>query len=55
MSDERKFECNYCDDPCVLIMYGMGVRDDEDITPICCPYDGTRHKNTRSGWKEVKE
>lgn len=55
MSDERKFECNYCDDPCVLIMYGMGVRDDEDITPICCPYDGTRLKNTRSGWKEVKE
>jgi hypothetical protein len=53
VSDDRKFMCSYCDMPCILIMEGMGMKDeDEDITPICCPYDGTKNK---SYWKEVTE
>lgn len=55
MTDKRTFRCDYCDDPCILIMYGMGAPDDEHIRLVCCPYDGTGLKDTRSGWKEVKE
>lgn len=51
MSDKRTFKCDYCDDPCVLIMYGMGVPDSEKIRPICCPYDGTNHN--KNYWTEV--
>ena len=53
MSDTRKFICSYCDMPCILIMEGMGVRDDEEIKLVCCPYDGTR--NNKDYWEEVKE
>lgn len=52
MSDYRKFICSYCDMPCTLVMEGMGMKDDEEITLIACPYDGTKNKNY---WKEVKE
>ena len=52
MSDVRKFKCEFCDTPCFLIMEGMGVKDDEEIELVCCPYDGTRLKNY---WKEVKD
>ena len=53
MSDARIFMCNYCDMPCKLVMYGMGIRDDEEIELKCCPYDGTDYN--KNSWKEVKE
>lgn len=53
MTDKRTFRCDYCDDPCILIMYGMGVPDDDRIRLVCCPYDGT--DRNRNYWKEVKE
>lgn len=53
---DRKFVCNYCDTPCILIMEGMGANDeDEDFVPVCCPYDGTMTKDRRWHWQEVKE
>ena len=55
MSDERKFVCYYCDDPCTLIMEGMGGDDDGDFVPVCCPYDGSRTKDGRWHWQEVDE
>lgn len=52
MSDTRKFVCYYCDTCCTLIMEGMGGdRDDAEIKPIACPYDGT----IVDYWKEVIE
>lgn len=53
MSDKRTFKCDYCDDPCILIMYGMDEKDDDDVEvkPIACPYDGT----IVDYWKEVDE
>lgn len=51
----RKFVCNYCDTPCILIMEGMAPMYDEDgeeYDPMACPYDGAIIKGQ---WKEVKE
>jgi len=54
LSDVRKFVCNYCDTPCILIMEGMNPEDGEDFMPAYCPYDGTMDGN-KTYWKEVKE